>query len=404
MKYKRRSIWQYIGPAFVAAISYIDPGNIAVNLTSGAKYGYLLVWVIVFSSLIAAIMQYLSAKLGIVTKKSLAQLLASRFSNSKTKIAFWLQIEIVILATEIAEVIGGAIAFSLLINVSIFVGGLITSIVSIMIIMIRELYGQKIFECFIFIVLILIFLGFCAGLFINPPIFANVIKNLIPRIYDLDTAILTASIFGATIMPHAIYLHSALTRDRFCSKKTDYLFFMKTARLDIAFALIMAGSINIGILLLSAVSLQQYNIDTIDEAYHLINFIFGSFISTLFLLGLIFSSLVSTAIGSYTGVEIMQAFIKIKIPLFLRRILTLIPGLIFLYLELSPTWLLIVSQVILSFGIPFVLIPLVKLTSDFNLLREYTNSYTLTYASYCIVMLITTLNVVLIYLFLSSKF
>ncbi|MFT4147651.1 MAG: Nramp family divalent metal transporter [Micrococcaceae bacterium] len=400
---RKNSLWRLLGPGFVAAIAYVDPGNVAANLTAGAQFGYLLVWVLLVANAMAIIVQYLSAKLGIVTGKSLPQLISSRLSR-RARLAYWMQAEAIAFATDIAEIIGGAIAFKLLFNMPLVFGGIVTGILSLLLLIIRERRGQRAFEQTIMVFLFVLTVGFCAGLVLTPPNFAATMQGLVPRFDGASSVLVSVSMLGATVMPHAVYLHSALTRDRFTITTQSKKSLLRATRYDVFFALIIAGSVNIAMLLLAAVNFQgQADTDTIEGAYHSITSSLGANIGWLFALGLLASGLASTSVGAYAGSEVMASLLKVKVPLLLRRLLTLIPGLILLATPISPTWLLVVSQIFLSFGIPFALIPLVKLSSEKKILGDFVNSTLLNYVAWVIVILISLLNIVLIYLVFTGQ-
>lgn len=388
-----------LGPAFVAAIAYVDPGNVAANLTGGARYGYLLVWVIVVANLMAALVQYQSAKLGIVTGHTLPELLGRRLRTGSRR-AFWAQAEIVAIATDLAEVIGGAIALYLLFNIPLFWGGLIVGVVSMIILGIQNRVGQRPFESVIIGMLAIIAIGFLAGLFVNPPDGVEVAKGLIPLFDGPNSVLLTASMLGATVMPHAIYVHSALARDRHGKASIeDKSRLLRSTKWDVVIALTIAGAVNLGMLLLAAANLRGVEgTDTIEGAHEAIESSLGPVIGVIFAVGLLASGLASTSVGSYAGATIMAGLLHKQIPLFVRRVVTLIPALIILGFDIDPTWALVLSQVFLSFGIPFALVPLWRLTNDRKVMGESANGWFVKWMLGMIVTLVIVLNVALIVL------
>ncbi|MFT4246400.1 MAG: Nramp family divalent metal transporter [Micrococcaceae bacterium] len=403
----KRTLVALLGPAFVAAIAYVDPGNVAANLTAGGKYGYLLVWVLVVSNIMAVIVQYLSAKLGIVRGQSLPEVLGQKMTR-RWRLAYWLQAEVVAISTDLAEIIGGAIAFKLLFDIPLFWGGVITGVLSMIILAVKERYGQRIFEFVIVGFLFILTVGFCIGLFITPPDTRQILTGLEPRFEGTETVLLAVSMLGATVMPHAVYLHSALTRDRFPMSGDGSIGrakrLLSATRVDVVIALVVAGSVNIGMLLLAAVNLQGADgTDTIDGAYYAIKGALGVQIAFLFAIGLLASGLASTSVGCYAGAEVMETLLKVKIPLLVRRLITLIPALVLLATGISPTLLLVISQVVLSFGIPFALVPLVMLTSDKTLLGKFANKWYLSVIAWLVASLITLLNIVLLYLLFAGQ-
>ena len=395
----RNNSWLLLGPAFVAAIAYVDPGNVAANLTGGARYGYLLVWVLVAANLMAAMVQYQSAKLGIVTGRTMPELLGERMRTGPRR-AFWVQAELVAVTTDLAEVIGGAIALYLLFGVPLFLGGLIVGAVSMALLGLQSRFGQRPFESVVIGLLAIIAIGFLAGLFVNPPDGAAVVGGLVPLFDGTDSVLLAASMLGATVMPHAIYVHSALARDRH-GKATDAgrAGLLRSTKWDVVIALGLAGVVNIGMLLLAAVNLRGIEgTDTIEGAHAAIESTLGPGIALVFAIGLLASGLASTSVGSYAGATIMQGLLHKRIPLFARRVITLIPALVILGVGIDPTWALVLSQVFLSFGIPFALVPLLRLTSDRTVMGESANSRLVRWVLATIVLLVVALNLALIVL------
>jgi manganese transport protein len=360
-----------LGPALVAGVAYLDPGNVASNMTAGAQFGYLLVWVVVVGNLIAWLVQYLSAKLGLATGQSLTQILGKRLTNKWARRGFWIQAEIVAMATDLAEVVGGAIAFNLLFGFPLIAGGMVMGLLSLFLLSLRDRSGAKAFERVIIALLLVIAIGFGTGLVVAPPDPGSVLGGLVPRFDGSASILLAASILGATIMPHAIYAHSALTRDRFGQvvAGVERGRILKATRVDVTVALVIAGGVNLAMLLTAAVSLQGIpGTDTLEGVYAALTDNLGPVIAVMFAVGLLASGLASTSVGAYAGAEIMSGLTDIQIPLLWRRVITLIPAFIILGIGADPTWALIISQVILSFGIPFALIPLVWLTRDKSIL------------------------------------
>jgi manganese transport protein len=389
-----------LGPAFVAAIAYVDPGNVAANLTGGAQYGYLLVWVLVAANLIAGLVQYQSAKLGLVTGRTLPELLGDALKPVPRRL-FWVQAELVAAATDLAEVIGGAIALNLLFGVPLYVGGIIVGAVSMGLLAVQSRYGQRPFESVIIGLLAIIAIGFLAGLFISPPDGLAVLGGLVPRFEGSASVLLSASMLGATVMPHAIYVHSALARDRHGRGATADARkrLLRATKWDVVIALGLAGIVNIGMLLLAAVNLR--NIDgtnTIAGAHAAIGATLGPGIALVFAIGLLASGLASTSVGSYAGATIMAGLLKRRIPVYLRRLITLVPAVALLSAGIDPTWALIVSQIFLSFGIPFALVPLLRLTNDPAVMGEQANRRLMRWAMSLIVALVVALNLALIVL------
>ncbi|QPK80715.1 Nramp family divalent metal transporter [Schaalia sp. ZJ405] len=387
----------FLGPAFIAAIAYVDPGNVAANITAGARYGYTLVWVLIASNIFAMVVQYLSAKLGIVTGQSLPEVLGKRLSKP-TRIAFWAQAEIVAAATDLAEVIGGALALNLLFNIPLLWGGVIIGVVSLGLLMVQSDGHQRRFEAIIVALLIVITCGFLAGLFVTPPDWAATASGLVPRFAGTDSVLVAASMLGATVMPHAVYLHSTLVNDH-PTQQTDTAHYLRATRIDVLWALSLAGIVNTGLLLLAAVALQGASgTDTIEGAHAAILSSFGPAIATIFAVGLLASGLASTSVGAYAGSEIMSGLLHIRVPLLVRRLVTLIPALVILAFGVEPTWALVISQVVLSFGIPFAIIPLMAYTRNPEIMGKHSNGRVLRIVAGVIAGVIVALNIALIYL------
>jgi manganese transport protein len=401
----RRTAW-LLGPALVAGVAYLDPGNVASNMTAGARYGYLLVWVVVVGNAMAWLIQYLSAKLGIVTGRSLAETLGARIRRPWARRAYWVQAELVAMATDIAEVIGGAVALWLLFGIPLVVGGVITGAVSIVLLLVQSRRGARTFEFVILGLLLVIAIGFAAGVFLGPPDAGSVATGLIPRFEGADSVLLAASILGATIMPHAIYAHSALTRDRFradtatvADRAVSPSRLLRATRWDVTIALALAGTVNLAILLLAAANLAGVpGTDSLEGAHAALAAGVGPVVATLFAVGLLASGLASTAVGAYAGAEIMHGLLRVRIPLATRRLVTLIPALALLVAGVDPTLALVLSQVVLSFGIPFALAPLVVLTARSDVLGEFRNRWWTTAAGAAASALLLALNGLLLWL------
>lgn len=384
----------------MAGVAYLDPGNVASNMTAGAQYGFLLVWVVVSGNLIAWLVQYLSAKLGIATGKSLTQLLGERITNNWLRRLYWLQAETVAMATDLAEIIGGAIALYLLFGIPLLLGGLITGLLSLILLQLQNRANARIFERAIISLLIVIAVGFGIGVVIAPPEPGSLLAGLAPRFADSGSVLLAASILGATIMPHAIYAHSALTRDRFGLVKAGVARarVLRATRIDVTIALVIAGSVNLAILVVAAVNLTGRKTDSLESVYSGLAATLGPIVAVMFAVGLLASGLASTSVGAYAGAEIMSGLLRIRIPLLTRRIITLIPAIALLAFGVDPTWALIMSQVVLSFGIPFALVPLVIFTREKGLLGADANRWYTTVVAITAVSLIIALNFALLWL------
>lgn len=389
-----------LGPAFVAAIAYVDPGNVAANLTAGANYGYLLVWVLVVANVMAVLIQYLSAKLGLVTGKSLPELLGDRLPRVG-RLAYWAQAELVAAATDLAEVIGGAIALQILFDVPLLLGGLIVGVISTILLSVQSQRGQRSFEFVIIGLLAIIAVGFVAGLVVSPLSASGLVEGLVPRFQGTETVLLAASMLGATVMPHAIYLHSGLARDRHGANAdpSRIRLLLRATRWDVVIALVIAGTVNIAMLLLAAASLRGASgTDTIQGAHAAIVAALGPVVGVIFGIGLLASGLASTSVGCYAGSTIMAGLLHLRVPLLVRRVITLIPALIVLGIGFDPTRALVLSQVLLSIGIPFALIPLVLYTQNKTLMGSFINGRVIRWVAWVVTALIVLLNLALIVL------
>lgn len=392
-----------LGPAFVAAVAYVDPGNVAANLTAGARFGYLLVWVLVLANVMAVLIQYLSAKLGLVTGRSLPQLLGERLGRGP-RLAFWAQAQVVAIATDLAEVVGGAIALHLLFGLPLLVGGIIVGAVSMGLLLFQS-GRRRTFEFVIMGLLLVITLGFLAGLVLSPPDWHDAASGLIPRFQGSETVLLAASMLGATVMPHAIYLHSSLARDHQAAAVGVALpRLLRATRWDVVVSLVVAGSVNIGMLLLAAGALGgRSGTDTIEGAHAAIADSLGPAVGIAFGLGLLASGLASTSVGAYAGSEIMSGLLRVRVPLVAQRLITLLPALVIIALGTDPTWALVLSQAVLSLGIPFALVPLAAYTGRRDLMGAQANSPLLRVAIWGTAALIIALNLLLIFLTLRGE-
>jgi manganese transport protein len=392
--------WLLLGPAFVAAIAYVDPGNVAANVSAGAQYGFLLVWVILAANVMAGLVQYLSAKLGLVTGRTLPESVADH-TRTPTRIAYWLQAELVAMATDLAEVVGGAIALYLLFDLPLLVGGVITGAVSMLLLMVQNRRGQRVFERVITGLLLVIAIGFLTSLVVEPPSAADVASGLVPRFDGAESILLATAMLGATVMPHAVYLHSGLARDRHGQPEAGAVRrrMLRITRYDVGIAMLVAGAVNLAMLLVAATNLQGVdNTDSIEGAYAAVQGALGPTVALFFAVGLLASGLASTSVGAYAGAMIMQGLLRRSYPLMLRRLVTLIPALVILAIGVDPSRALVLSQVVLSFGIPFALVPLVRLTSNRSLMGNDVNHRVTTALGWTVAGIIIVLNVVLIYL------
>jgi len=396
---KARRVLTLLGPAFVAAVAYVDPGNFAANFSAGSEYGYTLLWVLVFANLMASLVQYLSAKVGLVTGMSLPEVIAKKLGR-KSRIVYWLQAEVVAISTDLAEVIGGAIALNILFGLPLLLGAVITGLVSLLLLFIYTKRGQKLFERIIVGLLLIIPLGFFAGLIIQPPEGSALAGGLLPQLRNGDMVMLAAAMLGATVMPHVVYLHSALSRDRHGkTEKLELKKLLKATKIDVGLAMVLAGSVNISMLLLAASALRgQPGVDSLEGIFAALGSQVSPIVGGLFGLSLLVSGFASTTVGAHAGAIIMDGMLSRSIPLLVRRIITIIPAIIIVGFGIDPTQALIISQVILSFGIPFALIPLLLATSSRKIMGVERNHWGIIAVLSVITAVIVVLNIALIWL------
>jgi manganese transport protein len=387
-----------LGPAFVAAVAYIDPGNFATNISGGAKYGFLLVWVIIAANLMAMVVQYLSAKVGIATGKNLPELCREHLPRRVTW-GLWIQAEIVAIATDLAEFVGAAIALNLLFGVPPFTAGLMTAAVAFGILALQA-RGYRRFELAIAALLGIVCLGFLYDLTHVSVDTGALASGLVPSFDGAGSVLLAVGILGATVMPHVVYLHSALTQDRIRphddSERRELL---RYQRVDVVIAMTLAGLINLTMLVVAASLFHNTGntgIDTIEGAHAGIERLIGGGAALAFAVALLASGLSSSSVGTYAGQVVMQGFINRRIPLFLRRAITMAPALVVLGLGLDPTGTLVVSQVVLSFGIPFALVPMILLTRRRDVMGALVNRRATTVVAGVVAALIIGLNAFLL--------
>ncbi|MFB9383344.1 Nramp family divalent metal transporter [Pseudonocardia petroleophila] len=365
----------FFGPAIVAAIAYVDPGNFATNFSAGAHFGYLLLWVIVAANLLAMLIQSLSAKLGLATGRNLPEMCRDRFPRPVSR-GMWVQAEIVAIATDLAEVIGGAIALNLLFGIPLFTGGVITGIVAFALLALQS-RGFRPFERAVAGLFAVILLGFLSTVVRIDIVGADAVAGLVPRFDGTDSVLLATGIIGATVMPHVVYLHSALTQTRIrADTAADRRFLLRRQQTDVAVGMGLAGLVNAAMLVIAATLFFGSDVpdtDTLDGVYDGLGRVLDQPAAFAFAIALLASGFASSGVGTYAGQVVMQGFIRRQIPLLLRRALTLAPALVVLGIGIDPTRALVLSQVVLSFGIPFALVPLILLTRRRDIMAELVN-------------------------------
>ncbi|WP_281217051.1 Nramp family divalent metal transporter [Lysinibacillus capsici] len=394
-----RRFLPFLGPAFIAAVAYIDPGNFATNITAGSQYGYLLLWVIAFSNLMAVLIQSLSAKLGIATGKNLPEVAREHFSK-KTSIFLWIQAELVIIATDLAEFIGAALGLYLLFNIPMLPAALITAVGSFAILELQR-RGFRAFEAGISGMVLIVVLAFAFQTFLAQPAWGDVaIGMFTPHFEGVDSLLLATGILGATVMPHAIYLHSSLTQSRIIGRnEAEKKRIFRFEFIDIIIAMIIAGAINMSMLIIAAAVFhtQGVVVEDLDVAYNGLKDILGPMAAISFGLGLLIAGLASSSVGTLAGDVVMQGFIQRKIPLYLRRAITMVPPLAIIASGVNATYALVLSQVVLSFGIAFALVPLVMFTSKRDIMGSLVNHRITTVLGWFVVVVVVTLNIYLLW-------
>ena len=396
---KRFRLLPFLGPAFIACVAYIDPGNFATNIAGGAKFGYTLVWVIVASNLMAMLIQSLSAKLGIATGRNLPEVCRERFSR-RTSILLWIQAELIAMATDLAEFLGAAIGFHLLLGVDLFPAAIVTGIAAFGILALQR-FGFRPLEAVIAAIVAVIGICYLGELFLADPPLGTVARHAVtPQFQGTESVLLAVGILGATVMPHVIYLHSALTQNRIVpANDAEAKRLFRYTRIDVVIAMTIAGLINMAMLVMAASTFFEkglFGVDSLESAHKTLEPILGGASSTLFALALLGSGLSSSAVGTLAGQVVMQGFVRRQIPLFVRRAVTMAPAFVVIGLGVDPSRTLVISQVVLSFGIPFALIPLVMFTRRADVMGVLVNRRATTVTASVVAALIVSLNAFLL--------
>lgn len=394
-----KRILPFLGPAFVAAIAYMDPGNFATNIQAGSQYGYLLVWVIIASNLMAMLIQSLSAKLGIASGRNLAEVMRDEFPRWVVW-GMWGLSEIVAMATDLAEFLGAALGFYLLTGMPLFLAGLLTGVITFALLALQR-FGFRPIEAVITALIAVIAVSYLIETVLGKPDWGQIgYAIIVPRFEGSESVLLATGILGATVMPHVIFLHSALTQGRIVVREPRLLRRLYHFELiDVGVAMGVAGLINMAMLVMAAATFNQSgltSISSIEEAHRTLAPLLGSASSVVFAVALLASGLSSSAVGTMSGQVIMQGFLHTTIPVWLRRGLTMVPALIVIAIGLDPTRTLIISQVVLSFGIPFALIPLVMFTRRTDIMGPLVNRRITTAVAAVVAALIVGLNLFLI--------
>ncbi len=394
-----RATLTMLGPAFVAAVAYVDPGNFATNIQAGARYGYLLLWVVLAANLMAMLIQYLSAKLGIVTDRNLPELCRDNYPRPVAW-GLWIQAEAMAMATDIAEFLGAALGLNLLFGVPLLPAGFITGVIAFLLLELQR-HGFRRFELAIAALLGLVLAGFLYETLKIGPSASGAAQGLIPHLDGSRSVYLAVGIIGATVMPHAIYLHSALTKGRTPVRdEVERARVLRFQRTDVIVARGLAGLVNMAMLAVAAKLFHGRpgwsHVETIQEAHAGFSHLVGGTAALMFAVALLASGISSSSVGTYAGQVVMAGFVNLRIGLFARRALTMLPALVILAAGVSPTSALVLSQVVLSFGIPFALVPLLLLTSRRDVMGVHVNRRSTTIVAGGIATVISALNVFLL--------
>ena len=394
-----RGLWPFLGPAFIAAVAYVDPGNFATNMAAGAKFGYLLLWVVLAANLMAMLVQSMSAKLGIATRKNLPEVCRDRFSR-RTNIFLWIQAEIVAMATDIAEFVGAAIGLQLLFDIPLFPAALLTGAAAFAILALQT-RGFRRLEAVIAGLIGVIVGAFALQVFMANPSGSGIASGFVPGFDGTESVLLAVGIIGATVMPHVIYLHSALTQHRIVGVNEEEkrrIFHFELV--DVIVAMSIAGVINMCMLIIAASTFHTRGLvdvgDDLSQVSDALDTYLGSHADLLFGIALLASGLSSSSVGTLAGQVVMQGFIGRRIPIFVRRIVTMTPALIIVAIGVDPSRALVLSQVVLSFGIPFALVPLILVCSRRELMGSLVNRRITTLAAILVAAVIISLNVFLL--------
>ncbi|WP_136523307.1 Nramp family divalent metal transporter [Geomonas ferrireducens] len=390
----------FLGPAFIASVAYVDPGNFATNIQGGAQFGYLLLWVIIASNLIAMLIQTLSAKLGLATGHNLAEHCRLHFPKA-VSLGMWLIMEAVAMATDLAEFMGAALGFQLLFGIPLMAGALLTALTTIGILG-MERFGFRPLEAVISAMVAVIALCYVAEIFIVRPDWADIAAHVVrPRFSGSESVLLATGIIGATVMPHAIFLHSSLMQGRIVVKDRKKLRTLyRYEIMDVVIAMGIASFVNMSMLIMAAATFYatgKTSVATIEEAYRTLEPLLGPAAKFIFGISLLFSGLSSSSVGTSAGQVIMQGFIQRHIPLWIRRIITMAPSLFVIAMGFDPTRTLVISQVVLSFGLPFAIVPLVMFTRRADIMGDLVNRRTTTMFAGFAAAVIVALNMYLLY-------
>jgi manganese transport protein len=388
----------FAGPAIIASIAYVDPGNFATNIQAGARYGYGLLWVVLLANLIAMLFQALSAKLGIVTGRNLAEMCREHFPQPIV-FGMWVVSEIAAMATDLAEFLGGAIGLSLLFHMPLFAGMVATGIVTYGLLMFQA-WGFRPVELIIGSMVSMIALCYLVQMFIVPTAWMSAaFHTVVPEIADAQALLLAVGIIGATVMPHAVYLHSGLTQARMPVRNdAERRIVLRFSNQEVIFALTVAGLVNMAMVMMasSAFHAGHPEVAEIQTAYHTLTPLLGAGAAAVFLLSLIASGVSASTVGTMAGQMIMQGFVGFRIPIWIRRLVTMLPAFAVVALGVNATKALVISQVVLSIALPLPMVALITFTGRRDVMGAFTNSRLTGAAALIGAVLVLALNFVLI--------
>jgi len=409
--FRDNQVWYYFGPAFVASVAYIDPGNFATNIQGGTEFGYSLLWVLLWSNAMAILVQYLSAKLGIATGRTLPQNCRAQFSRS-TNFGLWVAAELSALATDLAEFLGAALGFYLLFHLPMLPSALLTGVL-VFLILATELYGFRRLEQVIMVFVFGIAACYAIEIFLSKPDWAQVVHHVVVPHISANSVYIAVGMLGATVMPHVVYLHSALVQARLKEDQVRHrepwlqrLHHARYELIDVLAAMNGAWLVNSAMIVMAAAVFfhSGHPVLSIEQAHETLKPLLGSFSATAFAVALLCSGLSSSTVGTMAGQVIIEGFLNIKFSIFLRRLLTMIPAIAVIAVGLDPLKVLVLSQVVLSFTLPFALVPLILLTRRGDLMGDLVNHPRTNWLAYVSVTVILALNVLLLYQTFGGKF
>lgn len=402
---KLKGLFKFLGPAFVVSVAYIDPGNFATNITGGSKFNYALIWVILWSNIMAIFLQIMSAKLGIATGHNLPEMCAKVFKR-RTNWIFWIVAELGAMATDLAEFLGGTLGLYLLFRIPMIYAGLLTGLLTFFICY-MEKYGQKVVELIISFLVAIICITYSIELFLAKPDWVQVgIHTIIPNLPNGEAVLIAVGMLGATVMPHVIYLHSQLVQHRGTDNSdAGKLRHLKMEKIDVAIAMNIAFIVNAAMLVVSAAVFYKNGmvVETIEEAHRSLSPLLGSLSSGAFGIALLASGLSSSAVGTLAGQTIMTGFVNLSIPVNIRRVITMLPALVIIALKINPMYTLVLSQVALSFILPFPIIQMLTIAKRKDLMGVLVNKPAIRFLGILIAFMIIALNAVLLYLTFTGK-